>query len=1155
MKNSLLFLVLLSLLAACSGPGGKTSASLKVTFGGLSVGGSPVTQIIITGQSSKGEKFSRVLTDGTDVVSLPLPNGSWNFLAMSWEGVTPLDGKVRCAYSTVSLDGSPTDIPLVMTNAKCFDGTINVQTADTGGVDPAFRAVVMRACRIDIQSIASGTENCNFAMGTANPKGAVIGSLKVGVQGGDQFGGNFVHNNQFLGSGCENAGSYAAINQRFPNIKPAYFFPLVALGYPAAVCSPSKGVIRATISNNNLRMIDYGVSAAMFARFTDEQVCTAANANGATAINEIGMGMANAPYGICNLAQLRHWQENFASYASTNVALLTNLDLLPWVKAGTAGPTPYHACLKDGSTFMPLGASVDGSCNFNATVFFNGVFHGLNHSISHFRFESDENDMGLFRGFAGSGSIQSLKLISPSVRGANNVGAFVGNAGTGGALAWLKVENGDIEGDAYVGMIAGIATSGALKSGLHASGTVRAQGNYLGGLVGDANTDQISESSFAGEVTNESGNFVGGITGRAGTIDQVVVSGYVQGVNNVGGIAGQATSIQDARVTASVVGTIDMAGTVHGGIAGIASSVERAMFFGSFYSYASSGNVGIISSNAPGTNVDTYTSQLYTSVGTGSIANNSGTSASAIPVWTQVCDTATAWNCRDLNSDYVLDAGEGMDLPRLAFENHPCMQQANLDSVALQQAAGRGTSTNPIRVCRREQLDEINTDATTRSLHYSLEQDIAINHITSGIVANPNSFAGTFNGNGHALHGLTNLSAPANYGLFNSVSTGGVVRNLRLYNFNFASVSNGLSLVGNNFGLIENVQTKLIKLTAPGFVGGLIRSNQGTIRNVKVEATISSDTQTGGIAVTNTETIEDVISRVSMSAYDGTGSGGTDTNFGGIVGSNTGIIRRAQFDGSINSSFPTWDIKRVGGLVGTTAGGSITDSIVSGNAYLNLTSLITEAGTLIGHHDANGAGTLARLISQGLLKHENASLFATLYLGSNIGRVTGVYTIPTSLVTYTPILLSTADGAGNSGSFTFDGTSLCQSNTYAGTVLALPNPFSYITYAADNSLAPFFVYWDGVELSFSAQSAKECERVPANLDFYADGGFGHNPVTLADLRSVHGFNLVDYDFGTDAHKRPVFDAHLAAIRGQPAPSTKPVWIFEEGQYELFRTDK
>lgn len=1152
MKTSLFFLVLLSLLAACSGPGGKTSASLKVTFGGLSVGGNPVTQIIITGQSTKGEKFARVLTDGTDTISLPLPNGSWNFLAMAWEGGVALEGKVRCAYSTASLDGSPTAIPLVMTNAKCFDGTLNMLTPDNTGSDPAFRITQMKACRIDIQSIVSPSENCNFNIADQNPRGAVIGSLKVGIQGGDQFGANFVPNNQFLGSGCENAGSYTAINQRFPAIKSTYFFPLVALGYPAAVCNPARGVVRATFANNTLRMIEDAPNfVSTYAQFTDSAICSAANAN-TTAINEIGMGTVGAPYGLCNLNQLRHWQENFSSHSGDNVALLANLDLLSWVKAGTVGTTPYHSCLKDGSTFLPLGASVDGSCNFLTIQYFGGTLHGLGHSISNFRFDSAEDDMGLFRAFSGSGSIRSLTLINPFVRGEDNVGAFVGNVSTGGALTWLNVVNGDVEGEGQVGLIAGIANSGSTKSGLHAQGKVYGEDDYIGGLIGQAGTDTISESSFAGEVITDSGESVGGIAGQAGGIVETVVSGYIQGANTVGGIAGQATTINDARVTATVIGTMDTGGTAHGGIVGIVASVERAMFFGSFYSNNTLGNSGIISSNTPGTNLDTFTIQTYSPIGTGSVANNSGTSASAIPVWTQVCDTATAWDCRDLNNDYVLDPGEGMDLPRLAFEDHPCMLQANLDSVALQQVAGRGTSANPIRLCRREQISEINTDATTRNLHYSLQQDIAINHITNAIVVSPNTFHGTFNGNGHAIHGFANPSASANYGLFGTLSNTAVVRNLKLYNFRFASASNGLSLFGNSSGLIENVQTKFIDLQAPGTVGGLVRTNFGTIRNAQFEGVIGADTAAGGIVSDNGGTIEDVVSNALMFANDGLSSGGTDANYGGIAGSNSGIIRRAQFDGRIESFLPTWDLKRLGGLVGANFNGSVTDSVVTTSAQLSLSSGLTEVGGLIGHLDTSSSGTVARLISQAIVKHP--SIIATT--NANFGSIAGGTSNPLSVATYYPLILPTANASAIYGGPGFMySAGFCDSSSFTG-ISGLTDTFEYIAIASTDSFVPInMTFSAGDILSFEGSSQEDCDQANENFSLFYKTPAANNPLTFAQLSSTYSFNIVDYDNGTDTHKRPVFDAHLAAIRGQPAPSNKPVWIFEEGQYKLFRTDK
>jgi hypothetical protein len=802
--------------------------------------------------------------------------------------------------------------------------------------------------------------------------------------------------------------------------------------------------------------------------------------------------------------------------------------------------------LKDGSTFVPLGA--ESNCTLGDTTFFNGTFNGLGHSISHFRFEA-ENDVniGLFRGLGDSGSIVSLKLISPSVRGADNVGAFLGNAEAGGALSWLTVENGDVEGNHKVGMIAGVANSGALKSSLHATGKVRGDGNHIGGLIGQAGTDMISQASFAGEVISESGEFVGGIAGQSGSIFEAVVSGYVKGANNIGGIAGQATQITDARVTATVIGTMDTPNTVHGGIAG-SGNVENAMFFGSFYSYSTSnGNVGIISGD--GTGLDTYSSLPLASrpsVGFGVAPNLVGTSASASASWDQICGSGTVWNCRDLNSDSAPDTGEGMDLPRLAFESHPCMQQANLDTVEDQEEAGRGDSTNPIRLCRIEQINEINTYP---GLHYSLLQDIAINNITSpGIVSG--SFTGTFNGNGHALHGLV-YNPAANYGLFGSISSTGVVRNLKLYNFRLDSSNSGLSLIGDSAGLIENIETKFIILKAPSGVGGLVRMNSGTIRNVEVEGMIYGDTSVGGIAAFNSSTIEDVVSRVSMSSYDGLSSGTTDTDFGGIVGTNTSIIRRAQFDGRIESYLVTWDVKRVGGLVGANIGGSISDSVVTRQAHLNLSSGITEAGTLIGFH--NSVGTLTRLLAETLLIHPSASDYGIKNLSATIGSISGSYTEPASFASYGAV----ATFVGSALAAVFDESGgVCSAINLSS--LALIDSTSYII-APDysNNFLPTamdFSTNNGNTLSFIGIDQNFCSEFDGSIRAFEDGGAAIYPRTFAQLSSA-GYSIVNHDTGTDAEKKPLFEAHIAHMKGLPLPANRPVWVFEEGEYQLFRVDK
>jgi hypothetical protein len=195
---------------------------------------------------------------------------------------------------------------------------------------------------------------------------------------------------------------------------------------------------------------------------------------------------------------------------------------------------------------------------------------------------------------------------------------------------------------------------------------------------------------------------------------------------------------------------------------------------------------------------------------------------------------------------------------------------------------------------------------------------------------------------------------------------------------------------------------------------------------------------------------------------------------------------------------------------------------------------------------------VARLISQAIVKHP--SIIATT--NANFGSIAGGTSNPLSVATYYPLILPTADASAIYGGPGFSySAGFCDSSSFIG-ISALTDTFEYIAIAADESFVPInMTYSAGAILTFEGSSQDVCDQANENFSLFYKTPAANNPLTFAQLSSTYSFNIVDYDNGTDAHKKPVFDAHLAAIRGQPAPANRPVWIFEEGQYELFRVDK
>lgn len=158
-------------------------------------------------------------------------------------------------------------------------------------------------------------------------------------------------------------------------------------------------------------------------------------------------------------------------------------------------------------------------------------------------------------------------------------------------------------------------------------------------------------------------------------------------------------------------------------------------------------------------------------------------------------------------------------------------------------------------------------DSYSRGLTVSLSADLDLTD--AGFESIP-WFAGTFMGNGHTIKGLDLTAAGSVVGLFRYVAEGAVVEQLHV------------------LGIVRPDGSR-------GRVGGIAGSNAGTIRSCTFAGTVSGGDNVGGIAGENTVSgiVEDC--RVS-------GEIGGLHCVGGIIGSNSGVIRRCVNDATVNTT-------------------------------------------------------------------------------------------------------------------------------------------------------------------------------------------------------------------------------------------------------------
>jgi len=230
----------------------------------------------------------------------------------------------------------------------------------------------------------------------------------------------------------------------------------------------------------------------------------------------------------------------------------------------------------------------------------------------------------------------------------------------------------------------------------------------------------------------------------------------------------------------------------------------------------------------------------------------------------------------------------------------------------------------------------------------------------TGIGTGPTSsgltpFAGTYDGGGYEISGLT-VSSDSDYaGLFAYVT--GTVTNAG-FTGTVSTTSTGRpavgGLIGANTGTVSNsYATGAVSVSARNkvAVGGLIGTNTGTVSNSyatgAVSVSVAGETaEAGGLVSANTGTITNSHATGTVSVIS------RQSNAGGLVGAlrGSGSISGSYATGSVTAAGTDPNIRNwfsyAGGLVAVLAGGQIENSYATGNATAETTDQ-TYAGGLV----------------------------------------------------------------------------------------------------------------------------------------------------------------------------------------------------------------
>jgi len=454
---------------------------------------------------------------------------------------------------------------------------------------------------------------------------------------------------------------------------------------------------------------------------------------------------------------------------------------------------------------------------------------------------------------------------------------------SGGTIRNIGLANASVVGNASVGTIAG-RSNGTVASSF-ATGSLQTLGTQVpasgGGLVGY--DGGMVTSSYANVTVDATGSGVGGLVGTANdsTIRSSFASGNVGNQSDaVGGLVGRAneTSVRSSYAT----GRVD-AGGDGGGLVGVVGPGPTNLT-DSYWNEATTNR-----SDAIGGGVDEANRSDVEGLGTENMTG--GDAVRAMDGLAYYDDWAVVEN----------------DYPRPLWD-------ANVQA---------GSEADPFEVSTAAELQAMRGNL---SAYYELVSNVNASTTTGWnggtgfdpIGGDADEFVGTFDGNGHAIAGLTiDRSDEDQIGFFGAVGVDGTVTNVSLEN---------ASVLGD-WG-----------------VGTIAGSNLGTISSATVSGNVSGERNVGGLVGNNFDTIDHSSVTADVS--------GTSDNVGGLVGNHYDTVTRSYAIGNVSGE------NNVGGLVGKFYRGRVEAAYatgnVSGSAHLGgLVGNTTSSGVRAGYYDVN----------------------------------------------------------------------------------------------------------------------------------------------------------------------------------------------------------
>ncbi|MHC4084259.1 MAG: GLUG motif-containing protein [Planctomycetota bacterium] len=598
---------------------------------------------------------------------------------------------------------------------------------------------------------------------------------------------------------------------------------------------------------------------------------------------------------------------------------------------------------------------------------FTGVFDGNGHTISNFTYTSTGTKrIGIF-GFVDCAdvAIKDLGLAYPNIEAGNMgyIGSLIGylKDGTisncyveGGSLAgrysvgglvgfvWYGTitncySSGDVSGEFGIGGLVGYNYGTITKS--YATGSVEADDVYSGGLVGrndGADGAGIISDCYARSHVLVRHDEAGGLVGRnnTGTITNCYSTGTVSGELYIGGLVGEnyRSTVTNCYSTGTVSGDLY--------IGGLVGENDQSRVTASFWDFQTSGP---------------------------------STSDGGVGLTTAEMQTATTfieWGCEN-----VWTINEGVDYPRLVWENAP----GELITTP-SYGGGSGEPHDPYLIYTAEQLNTIGLVPCHLDKHFLLCADIDLDTLPplppplppslfKASNPNPAHGAGGYSVSTTAdLNWTPGLGATSHDVYFGTTSIPPFVCNQTSTTFDAGTMALGTKYYWH----IDEVNDSVI-------TAGEIWNFTTTPSPPPTPLPLMADVDLGGFTGASFNIIGIDNRNPFRGVFDGNGHTisnftytSTDRDYIGLFGYVNGLIKNL---GLIDPNVDAGTGCSVGSLVGSLVSGTITDCYVEGGGV----SGNDDIGGLVG----SGSGTITNCYSTG-------SVYGRSSVGGLVGYSKGV---------------------------------------------------------------------------------------------------------------------------------------------------------------------